>query len=238
MSYDISDGKPTPVTSIETWLSQYKEQNLNMSHDQGMMALASPDDSLLVVGPPRLADGDDGGNFHVVGLINSFMYSEVSQIQPFKPIGSRRFIFSKTNGPVQGSITRMMVLGSNLYRALYAVTDLAPIGGAVSKNKFVQGNLGADSSWFTNLEEDLFRIPIGLGIIYMAPANGIRQGTYKAIGAEYIEACVLQSRQASTQSGQTTIFEQVQFMADRIVPWNAYSGPAFTSTNPVGDVLG
>jgi len=239
MGYNIVSDSPlsTPSrTNIEGWIDNYKQQFVEHSHDQSMLSLVTPDDSLIVVGPPRLSG--NASDFYIVGFINSLQYTESAQVQPMKAIGSRRHVFSRTNQPVQGSIGRMMVLGSNLYRALYAVTELSD---KIKDNnsRFATGGSGADSSWYVNLEEDLFRIPFGLGIIYNSPAS-LASGDKHSAGAEFIEACTIINRSASHQAQQAMVMEQVTFMADRVVPWDAYAGPDFdvgSAANNVGDMM-
>ena len=160
------------------------------------------------------------------------MYTESAQVQPYKAIGSRRHAFSRTNTPVQGNIARAMFLGKNLYRALYALTDTDKVDNVNAKFTTSATN----DAWYANLEEDLFRIPIGVGIIYMAPIEGATEGT-KVIGADYLEAVTLVNRSVSVAQGQALIMEQVSFMADRVVPWEAYtSGLSGDTTNPAGEI--
>jgi hypothetical protein len=241
MGYNIASADPfsTPVKNdITGWIENYKQQFIEHSHDHSMFSLVSPDDSLIVVGPPRLSKASDG-DFYIVGLLNSVQYSESANVQPMKAIGSRRHIFARTNAPVQGNISRLMVLGSNLYRALYAMTEV-PANIENRNSQFADKDSSASSSWFTNLEEDLFRIPFGMGIIYNSPSS-IAENKASAAGAEYIEVCSLVNRSVSKQSGQAIIMEQVTFMADRIVPWKDYAGPDFNAssyTHDVGTQLG
>lgn len=241
MGYNIITSAPmsTPVrTDPSAWMKQYKEQFIEHSHDQSTLSLLTPDDSLIFVGPPRLS-GSNNTKFYAVGFVNSFTYSESSQVQPMKAIGSRRHIFARTNAPVQGNIGRVMVLGSSLYRALYALTDL--VDTIENRNsKFAVGDNGEKSSWYTNLEEDLFRLPFGLGIIYNSPAS-IAEKSTKSAGAEYIEMIQLQNRTVGFQAGAAMIMEQVSFIADRVIPWHAYAGPDFNpdvADNVVADMMG
>jgi len=226
MSYNVIKDPPiTPSTDRDDWAQNYKDAQVEMSHDQSMFTMASPDDSLLVVGPSRLS-GKDVSKFHLVGMVNSFNYNDSSQVQPFKAIGSRRHVFAKTNAPVSGSIARMVILGPNLFRALYWLLESGDVGSTAIKNqKFsLDSTFPTNSNWYTNLEEDLFRFPIGLGIIYRAPGlgmNGSKQDV--VVGADYIESCVLMGRNVGMQSGASMIMEQVSFVADRIVPWSSYT---------------
>jgi len=242
----------TPVTTdLSQWATQYKEQSIEMHHSRAMFDLVSPDDSILVAGPARLSlasnyitkgagqgETDEGLSgipalFYVIGVCQSIQIQDGSQIQPLKALGSRRHLFTKTNIPATASLSRMMFYGPNLARALYKNVT-API--VTTNDKYYQGGNYKDSNFLTNLEEDLYRIPFGLGIIYHTPqtaslANDI---TYKGIaaGAEYLECCYLQSRSVSIQTGQTTVMEQVQIVADRLVPWDAYQYHKVASSKP------
>lgn len=223
----------TAITDIASWETQYKEQWIEMEHDNAMFDMVSPDDSIMVAGPARLSSAGSAvgatasandGLFYVIGVCQNIQISETAQIQPLKSIGSRRHLFTKTNTPASASIGRMMFYGKNLARALYALIDDSPISSN-NNNKYAQGAEFEDSKFLTNLEEDLYRIPFGLGIIYHTPRTAANATVTvgDAVGAEYLECCYLQSRNVSIQSGQTVVMEQVQLLADRVVPWDAYS---------------
>lgn len=233
MAYNIKTDTTAVVNDFAAWVSAYKEQQIQHSHDQSMMTLMTPDEALLVVGPPRLSTTQyDSGtslsatDFAIVGFVNTIQYNEQAQVTPMKALGSRRHIFAKTNAPVTGSIGRMMILGSNMLRALYSMTSASDV---LELDTTAVNNGEEDSAWYTNLEEDLFRIPFGMGIVYAAPAT-MDVGTIYS--AEYFEVCVIQNRQASIQSGQAMIMENVSFMADRIVPF--MSSYTSESANPWG----
>lgn len=235
MGYNVVTNNVSPAADITSWVDTYKEAHIGASHDQSMLNLATPDDSLLVVGPPRLKDaGGSSDSFYLVGMVQGLNYSESSAVQPMKTIGSRRHVFAKSNQPVQGSISRMLVLGSNLYRALYALTDI-PDNIASRNAQFAVGDKDK-ASFYTNLEDDLFRLPFGLGIIYQSPSTAAEKGK-TTVGAEYLEICTLVNRQAQMATGQGMILESVSFMADRVVPWTAYAGPEWDSDNPAASLL-
>jgi hypothetical protein len=84
------------------------------------------------------------------------------------------------------------------------------------------------------LEEDLFRIPFGMGVIYSSPGEKINSGKGgdSNIGAEYIESCVLQSKGNSITPGQTLIMENVSFIADRVLVWQDFSSTLKLSELP------
>lgn len=234
MGYDVvSESYVTPVMSIDSWTAAYKDRHLEMSHDQSQLALVNPDDSLVVVGPARLAS--QHVKFYVVGFLNSLNFSESRMVQPMKAIGSKRHVFSSTNAPVQGNISRLMFHGPNLARALYGIMDDTGLGNLSRYAQFAVGGTSSspfDATFFTNLEDDLYRFPVGLGIIYRAPAHDTNHSD-ASVGAEYIESFVLANRSVSIQAGQSMVMENVSFMADRVVPWSTYSsGVSFSATAP------
>lgn len=221
-TFDIfKDSGITPATDLGSWISNYKERFISSSHDQSMLSLATPDDAVIVVGPPRLAQEKVTEGFHVVGFVNTLQYSEQSQVQPMKAIGSRRHIFSRTNTPVNGSIGKLMVFGPNLVRALYSRIDVEGVKHA-EHNQFSSADNLDNALWLSNLEEDIFRIPFGMGVIYQSPGMEAKS-TGRGLGAEYFESMVLVNRSVSVQSGQTMIMENISFMADRVIPLTSYS---------------
>jgi len=225
MSFIYNAAADNAVTDISEWANQYKEQSIEMHNSRGMFDLASPDDSLLVAGPARFSDSTQTGSFYVIGVCQQIQIQEQSNVQPVKSIGTRRMLFTKSNAPVSISIGRMMFYGKNLARALYTQVTSSFADVNTSSQKFAQGGDYAASKYLTNLEEDLYRTPFGLGIIYHTPRSAAlaKSGSNDAVGAEFAECCYLVSRATSIQSGQTTIMENVQILADRMVPWDTYS---------------
>lgn len=244
----------TPALTIAQWAQQYGENNIEYKMDQTMLTLVTPDDSLCFVGPPRLTGmginvNSNTGTFstsdtqyRIIGFLNNIQYSETANVQPMKAIGSRRHFFSKSNQVVQGSISRLLILGTNLYRLLYGVTDESFLSDTT---KYRHGNFneGNDLTYY-NLEEDVYRIPFGLGIIYSAPGLNAADGfdaltTGQAVAAEYLECCVLTSRRVGLQTGQAMVLEDVTFLADRVMPLSSFNadGLAVTNTNPLSSMI-
>lgn len=208
-----------PVRDESAWVDKYKEAFVEHQHDISQLTLVLPDDCLVVVGPPRLSHASSDNSFYPVGFLNSINFSETRSVQPLKTIGSRRHIFAATNAPVQGSIGRLLFLGRNLLNAFYANADFG--SGITDRNSKYNGSaISGDGIWNENLEEDIFRVPFGMGIVYNAPAT-LADGSVVA-GAQYLEVCTLINRNTAIQSGQAMIMEQVSFMADRLIPWTSY----------------
>lgn len=204
----------------DAWVSNYKEAFVEHPHDTSQLTLVLPDDCLMVSGPPRLRHARDTGvDFHIIGFANNVSHSETRNVQPLKAIGSRRHIFAATNQPVQIQINRLMILGLNTLRSLYAD---AVFGTDIYNRNSKYGNIASvdTASWFSNLEEDIFRVPVGLGIIYNAPAT--LGGSMKmCAGAEYFEVCTIVSKQVAMTAHDAMIMENVTMMADRCIPWTS-----------------
>lgn len=220
----LIEKQQTVSTDPTSWIKQYKEQFVEHYHDTSQLTFIQPDDCLIVAGPPRLSLASGTDVFHTIGFINSFQYTETRSVQPLKAIGSRRHVFSSTNAPVQLSISRMMLIGNNLLKSLYANADFGQgITNTNSKYDIKTGN--QEGTWWTNVEEDVFRVPFGLGVIWDAPASlahAANSGTTVHAGAEYFEVCTLVNRSTAIQSGQAVMMENVTLMADRVVPWSSY----------------
>lgn len=225
------------VWQKEQWLDNYKEAFTEHPHDTSQLTLVLPDDCLLVSGPPRLRHADgafsvgDRETFHIIGFANNISYSETRNVQPLKAIGSRRHIFAATNQPVQINIARMMLLGLNTLRSLYSG---ASFGKDMYDRNSKYSNIDAvdDASWFSNLEEDVFRVPIGLGVIYNAPAS-LAGHMNMCAGADYFEACTVVSKQVSMQSNEAMIMEQVTLLADRALPWTSAANNSNLNNNEI-----
>ena len=216
---DVIDNSKGPVGSKSKWVDNYKEAFLEKIHDSTQMDLVLPDDCLIVAGPPRMTMFAST-SFNPIGFVTSFSVQEQRQIQPLKAIGSRRHVFSATNAPVNLTIERMLIDGRNLMRALYQDNDRNNAQATLTQNsKFMEG-----TDWYVNLEEDIYRIPFGLGICFYTPrklANkfpSLLNTDSNPAGFDYFEGCVVQSMNMSLQQGGTVIMEQVSILSDRRIP--------------------
>lgn len=208
------------VTDPSSWVSNYKEQNIEHYHDTSQLTFIHPDDCLIVAGPPRLALASGSNDFHTIGFVSSIQYTETRSVQPLKAIGSRRHVFGISTAPVQVNMSRIMVVGRNLLNSFYAN---ATFGDDIEdrNSKYDIKAKSEEGTWWTNLEEDVYRVPFGLGIIWDSAATLAGESDHHG-AAEYIEVCTLVNRSQAIQSGQAVLMENVSMMADRIVPWTDY----------------
>ena len=231
----ISDVEGKIATSIDDWVGTYKNAYIQKMHDATQMDVVLPDDCLILAGPPRLS----GSSTEVtpIGFVTSFSMQEQRQVQPMKAIGSYRHVFTATNSPVTLSFERLLIDGPNLMRSLYGEWTR-------SNTTEFKNEAFVESDWFMNLEDDIYRIPFGLGLVYYNPrtlSGADNSGnTMTSPGADYFEGCVVQSCSMSIQQGQTAIMENVQVLCDRRVPFTGRTRTTadnLVTSTPVGNQM-
>ncbi len=186
------------------------EHNVERLTDNIPFTSAHPDDTLVMVGPPRYSSLTNPEKLYAVGMLQAFSYSQSRGLQPMQAIGSGRAFFVSGKSTVQFSIQRLFVKGKNLLRALY-------------ENAKDQGNLeitktdafgerpiaNGTPNFAINLDSPLFLVPFGLMVLYRDRSNA-------PLGGVYLENCMLANYSSALAAGQTTIMEQVSGIADRL----------------------
>lgn len=231
-----------PTATPESWVDWYKDSSIGFAADTSTFSLANPDDTLIFVGPPRMPlDGKMA--VALVGMTPNINYGESANVMPVKALGSRLHMFARSNAPVSGSMSRLIAYGPNFMRQLYRVINTNVLAKSTQTLEDSEGNPTSSASsnyngssyatffpkdnmsaaWWSNLSDDLFRIPVGLGIVYNSPGG---LSSKSNIGADYIENCQINARSISISSGSGLIMENINFIGDRVLPWKA---PAFTS---------
>jgi len=197
------------TSNIDSW--KVSEHNVERLTDNIPFTSAHPDDTLVLVGPPRYAQlqGDSNG-LYAVGMLQQFSYSQSRGLQPMQAIGSGRAFFVTGKSTIQFQIQRLFVKGKNLMRALYENAKSQgnlPIeeNGAFGERPIAPGM----PNFATNLDSPLFLVPFGLCIIYRDRSNA-------PLGGVYLENCMLASFSSSIMAGQTQIMESVSGMGDRL----------------------
>ncbi len=210
-------------TSLSGWDSG--ENYVERVMDNAAYTSAHPDDTLVLIGPPRFTSD---GPLVAVGMLQAFQVSQQRQVTPMQTIGSNRSFFLAGKSAVQFQIGRLFVRGNNLLRALYsnvknAGVDLKTFGtspvedGAydaqpIFKNsEGIAAGVAGDSGYVANLDSEMFLVPFGMKCEFRD-----KQGS--ALGAFYLELCVINSFTVGVNAGQNMILENVSGMADRLVP--------------------
>lgn len=204
----------------ESWHAQ--EQYVERVMDNAAYSSAHPDDTLVLVGPPRY-EGTNLSNLAPVGMMQNFSITQTRPFQPMMAIGSGRQFF--LGGKAQGSaqIGRLFVNAESLMKKLYSGYDLA--GTDLSTTFTELPAAKSADNYFINLDSELFLIPFGLGCI-------IADKSQTVLGAFYMELSVIPSYTIGVAAGQSMILESVSILFDRIVPMSiASSQSKFDSWN-------
>ena len=247
--------KPTNTKGISTWNSDnnYVERVM----DNAAYTAAHPDDTLVLVGPPRLSAASDD-KLTAVGMIQAFQVSQQRPVTPLQTIGSNRSFFLSGKAAVQFQIGRLFVRGNNLLRALTENAHQAGIAFdqfgnpavhgqsltannvMTSSNNLSSGRGGDNSGYVANLDSQLFLIPFGMKVEFR-DKSGI------SVGSFYLELCTINSFSVGVNAGQNMILENVTGLADRLVPAggssvlsadSAGSEPQLEAANSAGAIWG
>jgi hypothetical protein len=191
--------------------------------DHAALTSAHPDDTLILAGPSRYSMSNPPTIFFEqllpIGMVQSFNAMMQKPTQPMQAIGSGRNFY--VSGKAQGSaqIARLFVNGRNLLRVLYtnavqAGMDVKNFDDiAATRTITNSANSGTAHQFFMNLDSELFLIPVGLACFF-------RDKVHNAIGAFYMELCMINSYNIAFNAGQNMILENVALVFDRALPIN------------------
>jgi hypothetical protein len=201
------------TNSLDNW--NFQDANVERIMDNAAYTSAHPDDTLIVVGPPRRTDFDGTplNSLTAVGMMQAFQYSAQKNVVPMRTIGSGRSFFLSDKASYQFQMGRLFVKGKNLLRALYqnAISrgiDLGDMDEHVSAA--AQGSNSNVSGYFINFDSELFLVPFGMGVIF-------RDKAHNSLGAFYMELCMLNSYTVGVNAGQNMVMDNVSGLCDRVV---------------------
>ena len=197
----------TKVTGISEWNPQ--DSCIERLMDNAAYTSAHPDDTLVLVGPARFSNVTDAKKLTAVGMLQQMQISQQRAVQPVQAIGSGRNYFLAGKPSVQFTIGRLFAKGPNIHRALYK---------NIISNEQLTGFNPAEPAATTaykdgvfNLDSELFLVPFGLCLLFRDKSGG-------SLGNFYVESCMISSYSVGVASGQNVIMENVNGMADRVLP--------------------
>lgn len=207
------------TTRADQW--SFQENYVERLMDNAAFTAAHPNNTLVLAGPARFPNVTDrsgaidasdlGDNLLPIGMLQNMRVQQQRQVQPLQALGSARTFFTAGKSDISFSMSRLMINGRNLLRALY--TQAAKNIDNVDLMNFgeppVRSN--GEEQFFLNLDSELFYIPIGLAVLFRSVAHD-------AVGAFYIELAMFGSWSVGYQAGQSVIMENVSGYADRIRP--------------------
>jgi hypothetical protein len=205
------------TTGLDSW--DYQNNYVERIMDNSAYTAAHPDDTLVLVGPPRFAGLSADRTVTAVGMLQAFQVSQQRPTVPLQSIGSGRSFFVSGKSSIQFQIGRLFVKGKNLMRALYHNAQQSGVDfsafnePAVGSGEWTDPLRGGDKDahFVANLDSELFLIPFGLQVEF-------RDKSSNTIGGFYIELAMINSYSIGVNAGQNMILENVSGLADRIVP--------------------
>jgi len=196
---------------LNSW--QFQNSYVERTMDNAAYQAAHPDDTLVLAGPARrntvLANGAGISSLLAIGMLQSIQFTQTKPTQPLMAIGSGRSFFVSGKSQTQWTIARLFINGRNLLRVLY---HNAVAGGVAMTSFDDKPSLANTSSFFINLDSELYYVPFGLGAIF-------RNKTHDLVGSFYAELCMINSYAIGINAGQNMILENVTGLADRLLPW-------------------
>lgn len=222
-------GQLQPTTGLSNW--KFQDNSVERLLDNAAYTSAHPDDTLILAGPARFNSGSPNtftDSLLAIGMMQGFNAAQSKPVQPLMAIGSGRSFFVSGKAQTSFGMQRLFVNGRNLLRVL--MTQAKQAGVDVSKFDDKAADSNANEQFWVNLDSELFLIPFGLAVFF-------RDKTHNAIGAFYMELCMLQSWGISLNAGGNMIAENVSGVADRIIPIFPSSYTGTTSAGPSSTTL-
>lgn len=193
------------TNSINSWSPQANHVERQM--DDAPLTAAHPDDTLILIGPPRYDSSDLFlDKLLPLGKTMNFQRSGSIPLQPGQAIGSGRGFFTRSKGSWSWSISRVLMQGRNLLRALS--TNAIQAGLNVQDFNDPAAYENRDEAYMTNIDSELFYIPFGIAVLQ-------RNKMGESVGSYYMELCMISGFSDGTGSGQSMIMENVQGLGER-----------------------
>jgi hypothetical protein len=192
-------GEPGITNGVNSWIvqSNYVERLM----DNAALTSASPDDTLVLFGPPRFTSSNGQGNdfassLLACGMLQNFSYQATKPTQPLMAIGSGRQFFVSGKSQVSFNMSRLFVNGRNLLRAMYTNAVQAGIDVAAFDDPAASASSG--EQFYINLDSELFLIPLGIAVLF-------RDKIHNSLGAFYMELAMINSHSIGFASGSNLI---------------------------------
>jgi hypothetical protein len=207
------------TTDLSNW--KYQDNYVERIMDNAAYTAAHPDDTIVLVGPPRvrlLDEGDPTKGLKAIGMMQAFQASQQKPTVPVQAIGTGRSFFVSSKSSIQWNVGRLFVKGKNLIRALNENAIAAGVDVKTFDEPIVPEGASGTSDYFVNLDSELLLIPFGLAVLF-------RDKSHNHLGGFYLELCVLQSWAVGLNAGQNMIMENVSGQCDRLMPFSVPKTP-------------
>ena len=216
------------TTDLSNW--KYQDNYVERIMDNAAYTAAHPDDTIVLVGPPRvrlLDQSDPNKSLKAIGMMQAFQASQQKPTVPVQAIGTGRSFFVSSKSSIQWNVGRLFVKGKNLIRALNENAIAAGVDVTTFDEPIVPPGETSASDYFVNLDSELLLIPFGLAVLF-------RDKSHNHLGGFYLELCVIQSWAVGLNAGQNMVMENVSGQCDRLMP---FSVKALADTHESSDSI-
>lgn len=197
----------TGVQSRWDWKQSFVDKMANgFSLDIFSESSVTPDTTLLLAGPARIAEEGIAEKFRPLGLVTDISFSIDTQLRPLWEMGTDVTYF--TRGKAMNTLTIGAMVG---YKPslLNILTRYSPVETDEYPTD-VKGQFWVDPSTQTVAK------PFGILMIMKAKGGNTVFGDF--VGAVYLENCNIGTFNFSLNSSQAVFQENVTIMFDRAIP--------------------
>ena len=212
---------PLGIThGLGSWKVQ--QSNVERHTDNAAYTAANPEDTLILAGPPRFMDvnqGDTAGvkSLLAIGMTQTFQFTSQVPLQPMQAIGSARLFFTRGKSQTSWRLGRLLTNGRNLLRVLYHNAVAAGLAVGELDEPPVPASQGtANTTFYANLDSELFYVPFGIAVLFRDRAKDL-------LGAFYFELCMVNIYTLGFTIGQNMVMEDISGLCDRVVPFKPSS---------------
>lgn len=198
------------ITTLTDWLNGKPNASIGLNADVASGYSLSSDTTLPVVTQPTVSRIKAMSDMIPIPFCMSINFQEARSITPNKMVGTTAMVMTSTNTPAGGSMTIIPTRENNTLSSIYRLMKDKPGSGS---DKFI-----TERNHYYDLNEALFSIPVGLGVVYSTKVQrSSRNKTQKIVGIQIAENSLIQSIQYSISAGQATTPESVSFISQSIV---------------------
>jgi len=157
----------------------------------------------VVVGNPILSQNQSLDSLTVVGSAQQIQISQNKQVRFVWEMGSRRgsIVPGRASGTM--AITKMMLHGPSVLKALYSYITEEELDALYQRPGY--------GEFWLNLNSELFNRPTGIGLI-------MRDNEASQFGSFFFEACYIASHQFAVGAQTMVIGENIQTRFEAIKP--------------------
>lgn len=187
-------------------LSQWDSRDGNVSDtlpSEYIQKFVTGETCVIVVGKPVLSDNKSINDLVVVGSTQQIQITQQKQLQFTWEMGSRwgTIVPGRSNGTL--ALTKMMLRGESLMKALYGYITDEELDALYNK----PGN----GNFWLNLNSELFNRPTGLGLI-MRDLESNQYASY------FFQSSYISNHNFAVGSGTLVVGESVNMQFERMLP--------------------